>query len=110
MALRVSGRFHREGIVQHLMECRGCRETRTLPRRYHLDVVLDHLEEVERHGRCWRRPHAYSGAYIHGVHYITLKCHAHASTSRWTKDVTMAEAADVVRAFAKCPLASASVS
>ncbi|MFJ3363557.1 endonuclease domain-containing protein [Streptomyces anthocyanicus] len=102
--------LHREGSVRHLLLCRGCREARTLPRRFHLDVVLDHLKEVERHGRCRRRPHAYRGEYVHGVHHISLNCHAHASTSHWTKDVTMAEAAGIVRAFVESALSSASVS
>ncbi|GHB04136.1 hypothetical protein GCM10010330_68090 [Streptomyces tendae] len=102
--------LHREGSVRHLLECRGCREARTLPRRFHLDVVLDHLEEVERHGRCRRRPHAYRGEYVHGLHHISLNCHAHASTSHWTKDVTVAEAAGIVRAFVESALSSASVS
>jgi hypothetical protein len=100
----------RKGSVQHLLECRGCREARTLPRRFHLDVVLDHLEDAERHGHCRRRPHAYRGEYAHGVHRITLNCHGHASTSRWTKDVTVAEAAGIVRAFVEGVLSSASVS
>ncbi|MEU0389203.1 endonuclease domain-containing protein [Streptomyces chartreusis] len=102
--------LRREGSVQHLLECRGCRESCTLPRRFHLDVVLDHLEDVERHGRCRRRPHAYRGEYVHGVHHITLYCHAHASTSKWTKVVTVAEAAGIVRAFVESSLSSASVS
>ncbi|UXX97984.1 endonuclease VII domain-containing protein (plasmid) [Streptomyces sp. AD2-2] len=28
-----------EGTAMHLLECRGCLEQRTLPRRFHLDVV-----------------------------------------------------------------------
>lgn len=102
--------LRREGSVQHLLECRGCREALTLPRRFHLDVVLNHLENAERHGRCRRRPHASRGEYVHGVHHITLYCHAHASTSRWTKDVTVAEAVGIVRAFVESALSSASVS
>ncbi|MFI6658163.1 endonuclease domain-containing protein [Streptomyces sp. NPDC050523] len=102
--------LRRDGSVQHLLECRGCREARTLPRRFHVDVVLEHLEDVERHGRCRRRPHAYRSEYVHGVHHITLYCHGHASTSKWTKEVSVAEAADVVRGFVDRTLSSASVS
>ncbi|MFD0287682.1 endonuclease domain-containing protein [Streptomyces lutosisoli] len=101
--------LRRNGSVQHLLGCRGCRERRTLPRRFHLEVALDHLEEVERHGRCRHRPHAYRGEYVHGVHRITLSCHAHASTSRWTRETTVAEAADMVRAFVDSALSSAPV-
>ncbi|MDX2762539.1 endonuclease domain-containing protein [Streptomyces europaeiscabiei] len=97
--------LRRDGSVQHLLECRGCREARTLPRRFHIDVVLADLEDGERHGRCRSRPHAYRSEYVHGVHHITLYCHAHASTSKWTKEVSVAEAADVVRAFVDSTLA-----
>ncbi|MGW0629243.1 endonuclease domain-containing protein [Streptomyces sp. NPDC002758] len=99
--------LRRDGSVQHLLECRGCRERRTLPRRFHLDVVLDQLEEVERHGHCRRRPHAYREGYADGVHRINLSCHAHASTSRWTKEMTAAEVTDVVRAFVGSTLSGA---
>ncbi|PWI06506.1 hypothetical protein DIZ27_33370 [Streptomyces sp. NWU339] len=91
--------LRREGSARHLLECRGCREARTLPRRFHLDVALDHLEEVERHGRCQRRPHAHGSEFMHGVHRITFYCHAHASTSTWTKEMTAAGVAGLVRAF-----------
>ncbi|MFF7764191.1 endonuclease domain-containing protein [Streptomyces griseorubiginosus] len=101
--------LRRDGSVQHLLECRGCREARTLPRRFHLDVVLEHLEDVERHGRrCSRRPNAHRSEYIHGVHHITLHCHRHASLATWTKEVSVAEAADVVRAFVDRTLSSTS--
>ncbi|WP_313896198.1 endonuclease domain-containing protein [Streptomyces sp. YIM 98790] len=101
--------LRRYGSVQHLLECRGCRETGTLPNRFHVDVVLGHLGDVERHGRCRYRPHAYRSEYFHGVHRITLYCPAHAATPSWTKDVTVAEAADLVRAFVKSVLSSASI-
>ncbi|OEJ49528.1 endonuclease domain-containing protein [Streptomyces agglomeratus] len=102
--------LRRGGSVQHLLECQGCREGDTLPRRFHVDVVLAHLEGTERHGRCRHRPHAYRSEYVHGVHRITLYCHAHASTSKWTKEVTVAEAADLVRVLVKSALAGASAS
>ncbi|MEU8034402.1 hypothetical protein AB0C13_38495 [Streptomyces sp. NPDC049099] len=102
----------RNGSIQHLLECRGCREARTLLRRFHLDVVLEHLADVERHGRCRRRPHAYRNEYVHGVHHITLSCHARASTSKWTKEVfvSVAEAAEIVSAFVQNTLSSTSAS
>jgi hypothetical protein len=97
--------LRRDGSVRHLLECRGCREARTLPRRYHLDVVLDHLKEVERHGRrCRRQPHAYRTKYVYGVHHITLSCHAHASAAKWTKEVTVSEVAALVQAFVQSAL------
>ncbi|MCX5326317.1 endonuclease domain-containing protein [Streptomyces sp. NBC_00120] len=98
-----------DGSVQHLLECRGCREACTLPRRFHLDVVLEHLEDVERHGRCRRRPHAFRSEYVHGVHQVTLSCPVHSSPSSWwTKQVTAAEAAGIVRAFVDKTLAGPS--
>ncbi|MGQ4436643.1 MULTISPECIES: endonuclease domain-containing protein [unclassified Streptomyces] len=97
----------RHGSVEHLLECRGCREARTLPRRHHLDVVLEHLEDVERHGRCQHRPHAYHREHLHGVHRVTLVCHVHSSpSSQWTQEVTAAEVADIVRAFVDTKLTS----
>ncbi|MFJ2008002.1 endonuclease domain-containing protein [Streptomyces chartreusis] len=100
--------LRRDGSVQHLLECSGCREARTLPHRFHLAVLLDHLKEVERHGRCRHRPHAYGSKYVHGVHHIAFYCDAHASTSKWTREVTVAEAADIVRAFVDSTLAGSS--
>ena len=92
--------LRRAGSVQHLLECRGCREACTLPRRHHLDVVLEHLEADERHGRCPHRPHASHREYVHGVHRITLSCPVHSSpSSQWTKEVTVGEGADLVRRF-----------
>jgi hypothetical protein len=97
--------LRRNGSAQHLLRCRGCREGHTLPSRFHLDVVLDHLGEVERHGRrCRHRPHAYRTEYVHGVHRITLHCDAHASMTTWTREVTAAEAASIVRAYVDAAL------
>lgn len=96
--------LRRNDSAQHLLRFRGCREGHTLPRRFHLDVVLDHLEEVERHGRrCRHRLLAYRTEYVHGVHRITLYCDAHASMATWKREVTAAEAASIVRAYVSQP-------
>ncbi|MET9425858.1 endonuclease domain-containing protein [Streptomyces sp. NPDC006540] len=92
------------GSVLHLLECRDCREQRTLPRRFHTGVVLAHLEQTERHPRCRRKPYARELEYVHGVHRFELDCGWH-TTGRWTKDVTVAEAAAHVRAFVDASLA-----
>ncbi|GHB87912.1 hypothetical protein GCM10010306_098720 [Streptomyces umbrinus] len=97
----------RRAVSDHetAVRCRGCREGHTPPSRFHLDVVLDHLEEVERHGRrCRLRPHAYRTEYVHGVHRIALYCEAHASMATWTKEVPAAEAASIVRAYVDAAL------
>ncbi|MFF7602307.1 hypothetical protein [Streptomyces mirabilis] len=71
-------------------------------------MVVDHLEGVERDGRCRHRPHVYGSQYVHGVHRGTRYCHGHASATTWTKDVTVAEAAALVRALVDSTLSSAS--
>lgn len=101
--------LRREGSARHLLECCGCRASRTLPRRFHLGVALDYLKEVERHGRCRRRPQAHGSEFVHGVHRISFYCHAHASRAVWTKDVTVAEVAALVRTFVEDILTGGSV-
>lgn len=94
-----------EGAALHLLECRGCREQRTLPRRYHTAVVREHLEQTERHGRCPREPYARELEHTHGVRRFELECSGwHAS--RWTKDVTTPERAALVQAFIDAALAA----
>jgi hypothetical protein len=61
-----------EGGAPHLLECRGCRE-RTLPRRFHLDVVRAHLAQTGRHGRCRKQPYARELEHAHGVHRFHLE-------------------------------------
>ncbi|MEU6106311.1 endonuclease domain-containing protein [Streptomyces flaveolus] len=56
-----------EGGALHLLQCRGCREQRTLPRRFHLEVVRAHLKRTERHGRCHRQPYVRAAEHTHGV-------------------------------------------
>jgi hypothetical protein len=85
--------------VLHLLECRGCREQRTLPRRFHTGVVPAHLAQTERHGRrCQRQPYARELEYTHGVYRFALYCDKHI-TGEWTKDVTRTEVAALVQAF-----------
>ncbi|EPH45361.1 endonuclease domain-containing protein [Streptomyces aurantiacus] len=82
----------------HLLECRRCRDDRTLPRRFHPGVVLAHLERSERHGRCSQEPYVQDLERTHGVYRFELYCGRHAA-ARWTRDVTAAEAAAFVRTF-----------
>ncbi|MFF0386939.1 endonuclease domain-containing protein [Streptomyces sp. NPDC004286] len=96
-----------EGGALHLLECRGCLEQRTLPRRFHMDVVRAHLERTERHGRCRKQPYVHEVEHAHGVHRFRLQCSGWHATG-WTKDVTTPEAAALVRAFADATLASGS--
>ncbi|MFJ4790833.1 endonuclease domain-containing protein [Streptomyces sp. NPDC088794] len=97
--------LRRDGSVEHLLACRGCREASTLPRRFHLDVALAHLEADKGHGHCRPRPYA-ELRETDGVHHITLSCPAHASTAKWTTEVTVAEVVGIVRAFVDSTLAS----
>lgn len=85
-----------EGGALHLLECRGCLEKRTLPRRFHLDVVRAHLEQTERHGRCGKKPYARELERTHGVHRFQLECSGWHATGNWTKDVTASEVAEIV--------------
>ncbi|MEE1797276.1 endonuclease domain-containing protein [Streptomyces sp. JV176] len=96
----------REGAAQHLLECRGCRDQRTLPRRYHPAVAAEHLESTERHGRCRHRPYADHVEPAHGAHLFKLRCDQH-WTASWTKEVSAGEAARLVRAYVVGVLAEA---
>ncbi|WUW19292.1 endonuclease VII domain-containing protein [Streptomyces sp. NBC_01463] len=94
-----------EDNALHLLECRACLEQQTLPRRFHTDVVLTHLEKTERHGRCHRQPYVRELEHAHGVHRFHLECSGWHAESRWTKDVTASEVATLVRAFVDAVLA-----
>jgi hypothetical protein len=100
-----SGFLQRDGAVLHLLECRGCHEQRTLPPRFHAEVVRAHLKQGERHGRCRRQPHIGALESEDGVHRFQLSCDQH-PTGVWTRDVTAAEATVVVRAFVDAVLAA----
>jgi hypothetical protein len=95
-----------EGGALHLLECRGCREQRTLARRFHLDVVRAHLEENERPGRCGKQPYVREGEHTHGVHRFRLECSGWYSTGKRTKDVTAFEVTALVRVFVDAVLAA----
>ncbi|WP_328405316.1 hypothetical protein OHS70_38135 [Streptomyces sp. NBC_00390] len=60
---------------------------------------------TERHGRCRRQPYARHLEHAHGVHRFELECGWHI-IGKWTKDVTAAEAAVLVRAFVDKALAA----
>jgi hypothetical protein len=95
-----------EGAALHLLECRGCLEQRTLPRRFHTSVVRAHLEQTERHGRCSRQSYAREVEHAHGVHRFQLECSRWHAVSNWTKDVTAAEVTALVQAFVDRALAA----
>ncbi|MFE2823471.1 endonuclease VII domain-containing protein [Streptomyces sp. NPDC059271] len=89
-----------EGGLLHLLECRSCLTQRTLPRRFHLDVVRAHLQRTERHGqRCRRQPYVQALEQAHGVHRFRLQCSGWHTTGDWTKDVTAAEVTAMVRSL-----------
>ncbi|MET7929850.1 hypothetical protein ABZT43_39120 [Streptomyces sp. NPDC005349] len=88
----------------HLLECRGRLEQRSLPRRFHLDVVRAHLEQTERHGRCRRQPYARELEHPHGIRRFELECSGWHAVSNWTKAVTASEVAALVRAFVDAAL------
>ncbi|WP_043267256.1 endonuclease domain-containing protein [Streptomyces sp. CT34] len=95
--------LRREGSVLHLLECRACLEQQTLPRRFRIDVIRNHLEETERHGCCWNHPDVWELEHTNDVYRFMLACHS----TRWTKEVAAAEAADLVRAFVQRALTEA---
>ncbi|MFG3029203.1 hypothetical protein ACGFZJ_11885 [Streptomyces sp. NPDC048253] len=90
----------------HLLECRGCLDQQTLPRRFHLDVVRAHLEQTERHGRCGKQPYVREAEHTDGVHRFQLQCSGWHATGNWTKDITASEAATLVRALVDATLAA----
>lgn len=92
--------LRQEGGALHLLECRGCTDQRSLPRRFQVEVVRAHLEETEHHGRC--RHQSYARYPVDADFRFELACARH--TARWVKEVTPAEAALVVRAFVDAAL------
>ncbi|MET8956261.1 hypothetical protein [Streptomyces sp. NPDC004533] len=90
----------------HLLECRDCREQRTLPRRFQTGVVSAHLERTERHARCRHNPYARELEHAHGVHRFQLECSGWHAVSNWTKDITASEVSARVRAFVDAALAA----
>ncbi|MFD0007133.1 endonuclease domain-containing protein [Streptomyces sp. NPDC127178] len=101
--------LEQEGTVQHLLECSGCLERRTLPGRYHVAIAQKHLEATERHRhrsrRCQRRTRARHVELAHGAHHFELECWRHSAT--WTKNVMVPETAALVRNFVDHALAAA---
>jgi hypothetical protein len=85
--------------VLHLLECRGCAQERTLPRRYRTEPVRAYLEATEQHGRCRRKLHVRESLnHPDGAFRFELYCATH-TAAPWTKEVTDAETVPVVRAF-----------
>ncbi|MFJ6053603.1 endonuclease domain-containing protein [Streptomyces sp. NPDC092307] len=99
----------KEGSALHLLECRGCLERRTLPGRYHAALAQMHLEATERHvirsRRCRREPWIEDVELDHGAYRFELSCWRH--DARWSKTVTVVEAAMLVREFVDQALAAA---
>jgi hypothetical protein len=95
-----------QGSVLHLLECRGCLDGQTLPSRFRFDVIREHMQETERHGRCQARPNIREVEQAHGVHRLSLSCSSHPSAT-WATAVTATEAADLVRALVERTLAAA---
>ncbi|MEU7730415.1 hypothetical protein AB0B78_35180 [Streptomyces sp. NPDC040724] len=91
----------KESSALHLLECRGCLEQRTLPSRYHAALARIHLEATERHvirsRRCRREPWFEGVELDHDAYRFELSCWWH--DARWTKAVTVVEAAMLVREF-----------
>ncbi|MGW2777317.1 endonuclease VII domain-containing protein [Streptomyces olivaceoviridis] len=98
---------NQEGAALHLLECRGCLERRTLPARYHAALARMHVEATERHiirsRRCKHMPWIEHVELAHGAYRFELSCWWHKAT--WTKDVTVAETAGLVREFVDQALA-----
>ncbi|MFF4741304.1 endonuclease domain-containing protein [Streptomyces sp. NPDC001262] len=94
--------LEREGSILHLLECRGCRDQQTLPQRFRTDIIRDHLERTQRHGRCRNHPHVRALEHDHGAYRFTLTCHS----TTWTHEVSATEAATLVRAVVEQALAA----
>lgn len=100
---------NKEGAALHLLECRGCLERRTLPARYHAALARIHVEETERHiirtRRCRHVPWIEDVEFARGAYRFELSCWWHKAT--WTKAVTVAETAMLLREFVDQALATA---
>ncbi|WP_331730256.1 endonuclease domain-containing protein [Streptomyces sp. NBC_01174] len=99
---------NKEGAALHLLECRGCLERRTLPARYHCALARMHVEATERHSirtrRCRHVAWIEDVELAHGAYRFELSCWWHKKT--WTKDVTVAETAMLVKEFVDQALAA----
>ncbi|TXR91750.1 hypothetical protein EAO73_35805 [Streptomyces sp. col6] len=93
--------FQFEGSVEHLLECRGCNEQRSLPQRFALEVVRAHLQQTERHGQCRMRPYVREAEQQpEAGHRFLLSCSGgHTKTGTWTTDVTADEVTALVHTF-----------
>jgi hypothetical protein len=96
--------LEREGATLHLLECLGCRQRHTLPERFHLSIVFQHLAATERHGRCQRTPWVRGHHLAHGVHRFSLSC-SHAGHKAWTKELSTADVLTLIRAYVDQALA-----
>ncbi|WP_331752639.1 endonuclease VII domain-containing protein (plasmid) [Streptomyces sp. NBC_00637] len=92
-------RFLREGGAEYLLQCRGCREERTLASRFHAGVVHLHVESSQRHGRCRQQPSVRALDDEPGVYRYALRCASHTPVRQWTVAVTAEEAVSLVGAF-----------
>jgi hypothetical protein len=90
----------------HLLQCRDCHEQRTLPRRFHLEVIRAHLKRTERHGSCHREPYVDEAEHTHGVYRFQLQCSGWHAKGTWTRNVTASEATALVEAFVDRVLAA----
>ncbi|MET8677119.1 endonuclease domain-containing protein [Streptomyces sp. NPDC004647] len=98
----------REGGLAHLLECRGCREQRTLPQRHHENVARSHLYTFERHGRCRKRPYiAEATRGTDGAMRFRLVCHGHGQQKQWERELSGVEVMELVREFVDKGLAPA---
>ncbi|MCX4444841.1 endonuclease VII domain-containing protein [Streptomyces sp. NBC_01789] len=99
---------NKEGAALHLLECRGCREQRTLPARYHAAFAQMYVEAAERHiiraRRCKHVPWIEHVELAQGTYRFELSCWWH--KAMWTKDVTVAETAALVKEFVDQALAA----
>ncbi|MDJ0346966.1 endonuclease domain-containing protein [Streptomyces sp. H10-C2] len=95
--------LQRDEGARYLLECKGCRDQRTLPLRFHSAVVRLHLEQTEQHGTCDRQPYAGEGHQTHGVRRFELNCTWH-TRGRWARDVTAAETTALVQAVVDAAL------
>ncbi|MFI8944306.1 hypothetical protein [Streptomyces syringium] len=84
-------------------------ERRTLPARYQAALARTHLEATERHlirsRRCRREPWVENIELDHRAYRFELSCWW--NDARWTKTVTVVEAAMLVREFIDQALADA---
>ncbi|WP_443048368.1 endonuclease domain-containing protein [Streptomyces sp. H39-C1] len=97
-----SGRhfLDQDGSVSHLLQCPACHRERTLPRRYQTALAAAHLEATEGHEGCIDRPYIQRPILIDdGSTRFAIRCHTH--THKWTRELSPAEIADLVRDFLK---------